>query len=511
MLMKINTASLIGATILAASLSASPSFAAQTMAEVLGDNVFSTLEKPSSSVSGDKSVKDFGAISIQFNHKSLDISDFTPPKVQAGCNGILIQGGSLSMLRDASQFVENVKNLMLGEIEAFGFKMALQALCSGCEQVMSSLDNLDRALNSAFKDRCTVYNAAMNGTNPFRDYVSNVDTALGNVKSAWHDADLFQDSVATEKDPNAGKKIMADSPEIDVKIRGSNVATTSRNTTICENLSASIGITEIECGAHLASLIGYPYMNADSKGGSTGDSNAQVGFAGDPTVIGRHIKLISGAVQYNSDDDAMRIKIPTCTSLEVLTDGLVSRNAYGCDGNGSKLVDMNIGSFAESINTKINLWLENESSRTAAAMAPGRTSFARLIPSKYLSCVVGQAKMRSNTTSLASSSSNKRLNPQTQGAAQVIRKVVLDNGDKYVAESYRIAVESLSKSFESENAIPMSQQQADNIKTLNLELQKLGFDDTTLFSIHQQIADGLSEVYDTSKCSRDLLEADPGT
>lgn len=80
--------------------------------------------------------------------------DFQPPSVSAGCGGIDIQGGYLSM-PSAEEFVA-VARAVAANAQGYAFKLALSAICDSCEDKMTQIQEKIQEFGAMGKNSCEI-------------------------------------------------------------------------------------------------------------------------------------------------------------------------------------------------------------------------------------------------------------------------------------------------------------------------------------------------------------------
>lgn len=80
--------------------------------------------------------------------------DFQPPSISAGCGGIDIQGGYLS-LPSAEEFVA-VARAVAANAQGYAFKLALSAICDSCEDKMTQIQEKIQEFGAMGKNSCQI-------------------------------------------------------------------------------------------------------------------------------------------------------------------------------------------------------------------------------------------------------------------------------------------------------------------------------------------------------------------
>jgi hypothetical protein len=87
-----------------------------------------------------------------FDYPSL--IDFQGPSISAGCNGIDIQLGSFSMIKDLAGTLQNSMRQIAAGAASYAFNLALDALCPTCAANIKALQEKMEEWNQFFRDSC---------------------------------------------------------------------------------------------------------------------------------------------------------------------------------------------------------------------------------------------------------------------------------------------------------------------------------------------------------------------
>lgn len=93
-----------------------------------------------------------GAIQARFGTAGIQIAGFSPPSISAGCGGIDAWGGSFSFV-NKEQFT-NFARKVAANAAGYMFKLALQSMCSACENTMSGVQSTVETVNRYFQNSC---------------------------------------------------------------------------------------------------------------------------------------------------------------------------------------------------------------------------------------------------------------------------------------------------------------------------------------------------------------------
>ncbi|MEZ8329144.1 conjugal transfer protein TraH [Vibrio splendidus] len=119
------------------------------------DDAFGSLSNvttPKSYNTARRGVFSGGQIFIKNPTKRITPITVTAPSFSAGCGGIDLYGGSFSFI-NADQMIETFQAIGSNAL-GYGIKLAVQAGCPTCEQVMTSLEKTAQMINSMNIDSC---------------------------------------------------------------------------------------------------------------------------------------------------------------------------------------------------------------------------------------------------------------------------------------------------------------------------------------------------------------------
>lgn len=115
-----------------------------------------------------------GQIFIRNQTERVTPTTITAPSFSAGCGGIDIYGGAFSYI-NADQMLETFQAIGANAL-GYGVKLAIQAGCPTCEQVMTSLEKTAQAINSMNISSCQTAQGIVNAGVDFAT-TSQADTA----------------------------------------------------------------------------------------------------------------------------------------------------------------------------------------------------------------------------------------------------------------------------------------------------------------------------------------------
>lgn len=103
-----------------------------------------------------------GGLVVRNQIDSVSLAHISFPGIDAGCGGIDFFGGSFSFI-NADQLVEFLKNVASNAL-GYAFKMALNASCGICMQIINDLQNLSNAMNNMNYNSCQLAQGLLTDT-----------------------------------------------------------------------------------------------------------------------------------------------------------------------------------------------------------------------------------------------------------------------------------------------------------------------------------------------------------
>ena len=129
-----------------------------------------------------------GSMSLRAPGKGINIVQFAPPRIDAGCGGIDIFFGSFSFINGA-QFEQLIRSIA-ANATGFAVKAAIKLMCEPCEQILSDLEDRINALNSLAKNTCAIAKSLVNGGDiegKIANEAAGIGKALGRAVSSISD------------------------------------------------------------------------------------------------------------------------------------------------------------------------------------------------------------------------------------------------------------------------------------------------------------------------------------
>lgn len=119
-----------------------------------GMDMMWTQTNPSVGASNGNYGGQLGGVSLRSPIRSFQFVAYDAPRFQAGCGGIDAQFGSFSMMS-----LDNMRNIMraiMSNAGGYAAKVALDNLCTRCQGIMSSMQDVTTKLNGAAKNTCQI-------------------------------------------------------------------------------------------------------------------------------------------------------------------------------------------------------------------------------------------------------------------------------------------------------------------------------------------------------------------
>ncbi len=195
-------------------LSSYSSFATANSLQTQMDNTFNSLSNvtsPGAYNTARRGVFSGGQVYVKFPTKRVNVVSAEAPRINAGCGGIDLYGGSFSFI-NASQLVDTFKAIGTNAI-GYGAKLAITSACPTCEQVMTSLEKTAQALNALNIDSCKAAQGLVNAS-PLGSQTMTTDNA---AKMMGVNTGLFEDvnqawARANSESTSASNQIKTNNP-----------------------------------------------------------------------------------------------------------------------------------------------------------------------------------------------------------------------------------------------------------------------------------------------------------
>jgi conjugative transfer pilus assembly protein TraH len=103
-----------------------------------------------------------GSMTLRSQVKSMNVVQFAPPRISAGCGGVDMFFGSFSFINGA-QFEQLLRTIAANAV-GYAIEVALKAMCDPCHSIVSKLMDAVRELNSLGKNTCAIANSMLDGS-----------------------------------------------------------------------------------------------------------------------------------------------------------------------------------------------------------------------------------------------------------------------------------------------------------------------------------------------------------
>lgn len=268
------------------------------LAALAGQGVFekigaSTTSNPPQSV--DQAMMG-GSFSARFDQPSLRFAHMTPPRMQAGCNGIDLYGGSFSFV-ELDQFVENLQNMAGGQVAGYMFKLAMDSICSDCMKIMNELSATVEDMNRMLSNQCAIYDA-LQAKMPTADAANVLSGPAVEAMNGWADElSKMRASNKWKQVRDAGLIATIAGIADNHSYKGTEEA--------CEFLATPLTISIEDCRSLLFSMVGGIQMDpsAESEGEST--TPKMIKFA-------RKFDAQDLIDKYNTEEEAFQMEVHDC-------------------------------------------------------------------------------------------------------------------------------------------------------------------------------------------------------
>jgi len=138
-LQMVNKMRRLNTRIVAAILMLAPIIAAADIGDGLDDMYISTGSEPAIYDSQRRMGLDAGYLRLRSPINTFNIVNFSPPRVDVGCGGLDLYGGSFSFI-NADQFRQMLRQIGANAL-GYAFKLALSSMCQNCAAELTQLMN----------------------------------------------------------------------------------------------------------------------------------------------------------------------------------------------------------------------------------------------------------------------------------------------------------------------------------------------------------------------------------
>lgn len=291
---------------------------------------------------------------------------FQPPSIQAGCGGIDIQGGYLT-LPSADAFVD-VARAVAANAQGYAFKLALSAICDSCEDKMTQIQDLVARFGAESRNSCEIAQTFMDNTG-ISQGITNAAERLGasmNLNSG--NARDNAEAATQPGEESAIQRAYADNPEaVNRELLGNVVWDALKENDIAQILGATGSKTFRE---EIMTLTGSVIACLPGENGCPGEAEDGAEPITRPIMPKIRLKDLvyasrgqaNNVTVYRCNDDACLAPNPTESDIgETVTDRILDA-FLGKDGEPGLI------SYRRQDPTKTDITLTAEQ-RAAEAMA----------------------------------------------------------------------------------------------------------------------------------------------
>lgn len=325
-------------------------FSYQSSAGILGDlgSMFmSNATAPSQLSSRDRMGAFGGSFEMRTPIKNANIVAFDPPRLDAGCGGVDLYGGSFSFI-NGKQLIQIFRSVA-SNAAGLAFKAAIKIISPSLDQLITEFQSLMQNLNNLAKNSCNLAHMLVDPAEAAISNAVNGDGAVGSTNSGMF-SDMFGGLTQYLSDANQYlSKAGGVNPRVGNQIVKAVLASGSSSTMGLAGLGNPDGSADDPTNPNslnnrlLYSMLGYridgvPCAGANAQGVSTtsqsqsGNNIPRISCSSPPTIS--MINLIDGGGP-GSAEPSTPLKLYSC------------RNPNG-DGNGG--FDPQICTFMEKDN-----------------------------------------------------------------------------------------------------------------------------------------------------------------
>jgi conjugative transfer pilus assembly protein TraH len=174
----------------AAVLMVAPVFAFAGIFSDLGSMVMSNSTAPSTMSTKDRVGVFMGGFSMRTPIQSVNLITFDPPRIDAGCGGIDLYGGSFSFI-NGQQLIQIFRNVA-ADAAGLAFKAAIKAISPSLDALITEFQTLLQNMNNLAKNSCQMAHMLVD---PAAAALSNAVNGDGNVASTQ--SNMFSDAFGS--------------------------------------------------------------------------------------------------------------------------------------------------------------------------------------------------------------------------------------------------------------------------------------------------------------------------
>ena len=155
----------------------------------LDDLFLSNSTAPTSISTKDRSGIFAGSLYMRAPSQSINLVAFDPPRLDAGCGGIDLYGGSFTFIN--SQQLIQIFREVAANAAGLAFKAAISAISPSLDKLITEFQTLMQNLNNLAKNSCQISQAIVDKTKSVLNSAVNGDGSVAGVSQG-----LFSDQIA---------------------------------------------------------------------------------------------------------------------------------------------------------------------------------------------------------------------------------------------------------------------------------------------------------------------------
>lgn len=171
-------------------LALAPVFAFAGIFADLGSMVMSNTTAPGVMTTKDRVGVFMGGFTMRAPIQAVNLITFDPPRIDAGCGGIDLYGGSFSFI-NGQQLIQIFRQVA-ADAAGLAFKAAIKAISPSLDALITEFQTLLQNLNNLAKNSCQLAHLIVD---PATSALSNAVNGDGNIAST--DSGLFSDDFAS--------------------------------------------------------------------------------------------------------------------------------------------------------------------------------------------------------------------------------------------------------------------------------------------------------------------------
>lgn len=215
-----------------------------------------------------------GSLSVRSPGRSINIVQFAPPRIDAGCGGVDIFFGSFSFINGA-QFEQLMRTIAANAV-GFAIKAAIKGMCQPCDEILQDLQDAMNALNAMSKNTCAIANSLVTGQmdEKLKEQGRRFGNAIRSATGRVADAVAGENKSFTER-PSETAKADSESAADHNPVLGNHVWRAAKETFPNGFNTMRAFMTEREAIRFVMSLFGTIVVSSPDPGAQCGDADPQ--------------------------------------------------------------------------------------------------------------------------------------------------------------------------------------------------------------------------------------------